>query len=186
MDFFGRFFCLHFRPGIFLNGPFPASFSLIFVFSIQLKVNNVQYKCLPMTGFKLRTSGIGSDRSTNWATTTAQSLHCYKLWVCRWHNVINRFRFNGPFHPAAWPHSSHLVLNDFDILQLCAKSSQWRTSQMQKRDSFSSLRPIGGKASVLTSKVNFQDWQNTFRITPRLQELAQDPWSNGYGRRLAF
>ena len=25
-----------------------------------------------MTGFKLRTSGIGSDRSTNWATTTTQ------------------------------------------------------------------------------------------------------------------
>ena len=24
-----------------------------------------------MTGFELRTSGIGSDRSTNWATTTA-------------------------------------------------------------------------------------------------------------------
>ena len=24
-----------------------------------------------MTGFKPRTSGIGSDRSTNWATTTA-------------------------------------------------------------------------------------------------------------------
>ena len=26
---------------------------------------------LPMTGFKLRTSGIGSGRSTNWATTSA-------------------------------------------------------------------------------------------------------------------
>ena len=24
-----------------------------------------------MTGFELRTSGIGSDHSTNWATTTA-------------------------------------------------------------------------------------------------------------------
>ena len=30
-----------------------------------------------MTGFKLRTSGIGSNRSTNWATTTAQGHnHC--------------------------------------------------------------------------------------------------------------
>ena len=27
-----------------------------------------------MTGFEPRTSGIGSDRSTNWATTTAQKL----------------------------------------------------------------------------------------------------------------
>ena len=35
-----------------------------FVFSIQLTVN-VRYKFLPMTGFEPRTSGIGSDRSTN-------------------------------------------------------------------------------------------------------------------------
>ena len=41
----------------------------IFVFSIQLTVN-VQCKCLLMTGFELRTFGIGSNRSTNWATTT--------------------------------------------------------------------------------------------------------------------
>ena len=26
-----------------------------------------------MTGFELLTSGVGSDRSTNWATTTAQN-----------------------------------------------------------------------------------------------------------------
>ena len=30
-----------------------------------------------MTGFELRTSGIGSDRSTNWATTTVQALMSY-------------------------------------------------------------------------------------------------------------
>ena len=28
-----------------------------------------------MTGFEPRTSGIGSDRSTNWATTTANYLY---------------------------------------------------------------------------------------------------------------
>ena len=33
-------------------------------------------KCLPMTGFEPQTSDIGSDRSTNWATTTA---HCVFL-----------------------------------------------------------------------------------------------------------
>ena len=27
-----------------------------------------------MTGFEPRTSGIGSNRSTNWATTTAQGI----------------------------------------------------------------------------------------------------------------
>ena len=30
------------------------------------------YKILPLTGFELRTSAIGSNRSANWATTTAQ------------------------------------------------------------------------------------------------------------------
>ena len=32
-----------------------------------------------MTGFELQTSGIGSDRSTNWATTTAQMCFVLKL-----------------------------------------------------------------------------------------------------------
>ena len=30
------------------------------------------FKKLPMTGLEPRTSGVGSDHSTNWATTTAQ------------------------------------------------------------------------------------------------------------------
>ena len=30
------------------------------------------FKSLPMTGFEPRTSGVGSDRSTNWDTSTAQ------------------------------------------------------------------------------------------------------------------
>ena len=37
-------------------------------------------KFLPMTGFEPRTSGIGSDRSTNWATTTSPSF--LSLFVC--------------------------------------------------------------------------------------------------------
>ena len=37
---------------------------LIFVFSIQLTVN-IQFHFLPMTGFERRTSGVGSDCSTN-------------------------------------------------------------------------------------------------------------------------
>ena len=47
----------------------------IFVFSIHSwQKTNVQYinKFLPMTGFEPWTSGIGSNRSTNWATATAQ------------------------------------------------------------------------------------------------------------------
>ena len=48
----------------FKNGLISASFSLFFVFSIQLTVN-VQYKFLPMAGFEPLTSGVGSNRSTN-------------------------------------------------------------------------------------------------------------------------
>ena len=51
----------------FKNGPFPASFSLFS--SFQYTVDSKQMfninKFLPMTGFELRTSGIGSVRSTN-------------------------------------------------------------------------------------------------------------------------
>ena len=47
------------------------------LFNTQLTVNKCSIyiyinKFLPMTGFELWTSGIGSNRSTNWATTTAQ------------------------------------------------------------------------------------------------------------------
>ena len=49
------------------NGPFPVSFSLFS--SFQYTVDSTQMfdinKFLPMTGFEPRTSGIGSDRSTN-------------------------------------------------------------------------------------------------------------------------
>ena len=57
------------------NGPFPASFSLFL--SFQYTVDSKQMfdtnKFLLMTGFKPRTSGIGSDHSTNWATTTSHT-----------------------------------------------------------------------------------------------------------------
>ena len=47
---------------LFKNGPFPATFFFIFIFSIQLTVNKCSiYKFLPMTGFELRTFGIGID-----------------------------------------------------------------------------------------------------------------------------
>ena len=49
----------------FFKWAIPSLFPFIVVFSIQLTVNNVQYKFLTMTGFKPQTSGIGSDRSTN-------------------------------------------------------------------------------------------------------------------------
>ena len=52
----------------FLDGPFQASFYLFFVISIVQLVDEI----LPMSGFELQISSVISDRSTNWATTTAQ------------------------------------------------------------------------------------------------------------------
>ena len=56
------------------NGLFPASSSLFSSFqnTVDSKQMFFVYKFLPMTGFEPQTSGIGSDRSTNWATTTSQ------------------------------------------------------------------------------------------------------------------
>ena len=50
-------------------------FCIFGIFVVQL-VDNI----LPITGFKLRISGIGSNRSANWATTTA--LCEENTWVC--------------------------------------------------------------------------------------------------------
>ena len=51
----------------------PHLFFYIFVLALQFTVENVLYKSLPMTGFEPRTSGVWSDHSTNWATTTAHN-----------------------------------------------------------------------------------------------------------------
>ena len=50
-------------------------FFFIFVFSIQLTVNNCSRYILPRTGFKQRTSDVKSNHSTNWVTTTAENLN---------------------------------------------------------------------------------------------------------------
>ena len=49
------------------NGPFPASFSLFSSFQYTVDSKQMFYinKFLLMTGFKPRTTGIGSDHSTN-------------------------------------------------------------------------------------------------------------------------
>ena len=59
---------------LFKNGPFPASFSLFSSFQYSWQLINIQYKSLLMTGLEPRISGVGSNRSTNWATTTAPQL----------------------------------------------------------------------------------------------------------------
>ena len=48
-------------------------------YSFQLKSSTYalhQLNVVQMIGFELRISGLGSDPSTHWATTTALSLSC--------------------------------------------------------------------------------------------------------------
>ena len=53
------------------NGPIPASFSFFRLFNTV--DNEYMNKILLLTVFEQWTSGVGSNHSTNWATTTAQS-----------------------------------------------------------------------------------------------------------------
>ena len=52
------------------KGYVPGLFFLYFRLfnTVDIKQINVRFKSLPITGFELRTSGVGSDCSTNWAT----------------------------------------------------------------------------------------------------------------------
>ena len=76
--------CTNWIQAHFFKWAVPGFFFFIFVFSIQLTIN-VQYKFFLMTGFEPRTSGIGSDRFTDWATTTAPQAHLF----------TDRFSFYG-------------------------------------------------------------------------------------------
>ena len=56
----------------------------LFLFSVfsKLKCSWHKLKVLPMTGFDLRISGVGSDRSADCASTTA--LHRYLIYLDSW------------------------------------------------------------------------------------------------------
>ena len=58
---------------IFFKWAIPGLLSLFSFFQYTVDSKQMFYinKFLPMTGFEPRTSGIGSNRSTNWTTTTA-------------------------------------------------------------------------------------------------------------------
>ena len=72
----------------FLNGLFPASFSLFssFQYTVDSKQMFNVNKYLPMIGFEPWTSCIGSDRSTNWATTTSLGCYTWALNISLWQN----------------------------------------------------------------------------------------------------
>ena len=78
-------------------GPSPASFFFIFVFSIQLSVNG-QYKMLLMTGFELRTSGIGSEHQLSHNHCLQKCfLHYQTLSKVRWEPTRGYIHFRRDF-----------------------------------------------------------------------------------------
>ena len=81
------------------NGPSPASFSLFpsFQYTVDRKQMLTIKIFLLMTGFEPRTFGIGSNCSTNWATTTA---YCIK-WLLNHCRCVNCTMTNTDF--LYWP-----------------------------------------------------------------------------------
>ena len=79
-----------------LGRPFPASFSLISTLK-QLTVYMFVINVLPMTGFESRTSGIISDHSANWATTTVRGFYArnqkMQKWLKKWEQWKNFMHF---------------------------------------------------------------------------------------------
>ena len=76
------------------------------LFTTQLTVNKIFdiNKLMPMIGFEPRTSGIGSDLSTNWATTTSQ-LNFFHLksnlnHICLW--IVERAKISKK-KVGGWP-----------------------------------------------------------------------------------
>ena len=60
----------------------------IFVFSIHLTVNNCSILILLRAGFELWTFNVGSNRSSNWATTAALESEC---WIPNFANFAFEF-----------------------------------------------------------------------------------------------
>ena len=72
---------------MFFKGPFAACFSL-FLYFLNSWTSIQVIKSLPMTGYERRTPVVGSNRSTNWATTTAQIKIIYYLSL-NWKQKMN-------------------------------------------------------------------------------------------------
>ena len=93
-------------------GPFPAFFLYFRLFNtVDSKMFNIIF--LPMMGFEPQTSGIGSDCSTNWATTTSPTtLELNLLQISRHYNCMIVVRL--------WncPHISGTI-KFYNILQNC-------------------------------------------------------------------
>ena len=95
-------------PYLFKNGPSLGSFSLFpsFQNTVDSKHMFNINKVLSMTVFEPRSSGIRSDRSTNWVTTTAQSIH---IFVASFVVILLSSIFNWTLKPFAllmfrWKH----------------------------------------------------------------------------------
>ena len=97
----------------FFNGQSDL-FSLFLTFQFSSQETNVLHKSLPMTGFKPRTSGVKSNHSINWATTTVQN-----------HNIYHWGNFNSVSASVGWLYFGWNGARDILFPILAHNSSHW-------------------------------------------------------------
>ena len=82
---------------------------LFLYFHLFYTVDNKQCS---RTGFEPRTSGVGSDRSIHWATTTATSPTCYHLQSLHWWGLpYVKFIWILELWDVVWAHASPIEVS---------------------------------------------------------------------------
>ena len=116
-----------------------------------------------MTGFEPQTSGIGSDRSTNWATTTARiSLLTQSFWLSEFAKEFIKLIETFP----GW-----------NVPSICWKKVINKWKEFLTEIHWRSPHPV--KIWTPVRRSMGQMLQNLF-------DVEREPWSSGYGRRLMF
>ena len=104
-------------------------------------------KSLPMTGFEPRISGVGGDRSTNWATTTAQ----LSGFVCAFHPTEGGSRHKQPIY-GFYNFKSNAIVFVFGL---------WNERKWQKKRPILVLK----KLSFFKMSIETLDWPFLWGIT---------------------
>ena len=139
----------------------------------------VCYKNLPMTGFEPRTSGFGSNHSSNWATTTS---HWFNLFV----SSVNNIQINI---------ISSFINCHLEIVLLLQSGIQGPLPSQPRRSIETKLLNIFCRHDVNNSKkmctiwgtictYNQHYWNRRFAI-PEVWSNAGTPWQTGSSHQVS-